>query len=243
MEGLRLGLSGIALLYVFLAGLKTVVDFDLGWQMATGRYLLSHHAVPRTEMFSYTAHGVEWIYPVLSCIVFYLLHQIGGYAAISCLCALSCVGCTAVLIYRRSLWAVVPAVVAVPVFASEIMPRASLFTMVMFTCCARILLEHFEEHRAPLWLLPLLMLFWVTLHTGFIAGIVLIAAYLIVEALETPFPSRRAAALLRIRRALPWFIATVAVTILNPWGIRIFVAVSRQQSVTRWQSAFLERLL
>src|ERR1700679_461281 len=125
MQGLRIGLGGIALLYALLAGLKTVVDFDLGWQMATGRYLLSHHAIPRTEIFSYTARGVEWIYPVLSCIAFYLLHRMGGYAAISWLCALSCAACTAVLIYRRSLWAVVLAVVAVPVFASEIMPRAS----------------------------------------------------------------------------------------------------------------------
>ena len=75
----------------FLAGLKTVVDFDLGWQMATGRYLLTHHAIPRTELFSYTAHGVEWIYPVLSGLVFYLLYQMGGYAAISWFCALACV--------------------------------------------------------------------------------------------------------------------------------------------------------
>src|ERR1700742_4667510 len=64
-RGFRVGLAVLALLYALIAGLKTVVDFDLGWQMASGRSLLSHHAVPRTEMFSYTAHGVEWIYPVL----------------------------------------------------------------------------------------------------------------------------------------------------------------------------------
>jgi hypothetical protein len=240
MGGLRLGLCISALIYALIAGLKTVVDFDLGWQMAAGRYLLSHHAVPRTEMFSYTAHGVEWIYPVLSCTIFYLLHQAGGYAAISWLCALSCVACAAILIYRRSLWAVVLVILAVPVLASEIMPRASLFTMILFTCCARILLEHFEDRQSPLWLLPLLMLLWVNLHTGFIAGIALLAAYLIVEALETPFGSRRKAAIFRMRRAFLWLIATVAVTILNPWGIRIFDTVSRQQSVTGWQSAFLE---
>src|ERR1700761_6439844 len=133
-RALRIWLATLVLVYALIAGLKTVVDFDLGWQMATGRYLLSHHAIPRTEVFSYTAHGVEWIYPVLSCILFYLFHQLGGYAAISWLCALSCVGCAAVLIYRRSLWAVVPVVLAVPVLASEIMPRASLFTMLLFTC-------------------------------------------------------------------------------------------------------------
>jgi tetratricopeptide (TPR) repeat protein len=239
-RALRIGLATLALIYALIAGLKTVVDFDLGWQMASGRYLLSHHAVPRTEMFSYTAHGVEWIYPVLSCVVFYLLYQLGGYAAISWLCALTCVGCAAVLVYRRSLSSAVLAVVAVPVLASETMPRASLFTMILFACFARILLEHFESRRAPLWLLPPLMLLWVNLHTGFIAGIALIAAYLLVEALETPFLSRRTSAIARVRHALPWLIATFAVTICNPWGVRIFLAVSRQQGVTRWQSVFLE---
>ena len=230
----------LTLTYAFLAGLKTVVDFDLGWQMAGARYLVAHHTIPRTELFSYTAHGSEWIYPVLSGLVFYLLHQMGGYAAISWFCALTCVATAAVLIYKRNLWAVALALLAVPVLASEIMPRASLFTIFFFTCFARILVDHFEGRRSPLWLLPLLMVFWVNLHTGFVAGCALAGAYLIVEALELPFHARRTAAISRLRRASPWLIAAVVVTVINPWGVRIFAAISRQESVVRWQSASLE---
>jgi tetratricopeptide (TPR) repeat protein len=240
MGGVYACLVLLTLTYALLAGLKTVVDFDLGWQMATGRYLLAHHAIPRTELFSYTAHGTEWIYPVLSGLVFYLLYQMGGYAAISWFCALACVAAAAVLIYNRNLWAVVLALLAVPVLSSEVMPRASLFTIILFTCFARILVDYFEGRRSPLWLLPLLMVFWVNLHTGFVAGCVLVGAYLVVEALEIPFSSRRTAALSRLKRALPWLIAAVLVTMINPWGIRIFAAISRQQSVIRWQSASLE---
>jgi tetratricopeptide (TPR) repeat protein len=235
-----IGLAFLALIYALLAGLKTVVDFDLGWQMATGRYLLTHHAIPRTALFSYTAPDVEWIYPVFSGILFHLLFHLGGYAAISWLCALTCVGCVTVLIYKRSLWAVALAVLAVPVFASEIMPRASLFTMFLFTCFGRILVQHFEDRESPLWLLPLLMLFWVNLHTGFIAGLALMAAYLIVEALELPFISRRAAAISRIQKVLPWLISTALITLLNPWGPRIFVAIARQQAAIRGQSVSLQ---
>jgi tetratricopeptide (TPR) repeat protein len=237
---LYLGLVLLALTYALLAGLKTVVDFDLGWQMATGRYLLTHHAIPRAALFSYTAHGVEWIYPIFSGVLFYLLYQTGGYAAISWLCALACLGCVAVLIYKRSFWAVALAVLAVPVFASEIMPRASLFTMVLCTCFARILVQHFEDRRAPLWLLPLLMLVWVNLHTGFIAGYALMAAYLTVEALETPFLSRRAAAITRLKNAIPWLVPAAVIALINPWGIRIFVAIARQRSAIRGETLFLE---
>jgi tetratricopeptide (TPR) repeat protein len=240
MGGIYACLVFLTLTYALLAGLKTVVDFDLGWQMATGRYLLAHHAIPRTELFSYTAHGTEWIYPVLSGLVFYLLYQMGGYAAISWFCALACVATAAVLIYKRNLWAVVLALLAVPVLSSEVMPRASLFTIILFTCFARILVDYFEGRRSPLWLLPLLMVFWVNLHTGFVAGCVLVGAYLVVEALEIPFSSRRTAAISRLKRALPWLIAAVLVTMINPWGIRIFAAISRQQSVILWQSASLE---
>src|ERR1700677_1847521 len=85
MAQLHLCLALLALAYALLAGLKTVVDFDLGWQMATGRYLLLHHAIPRTDLFSYTARGVEWIYPVLSRTIFYLLSRIGGRSGLSSL--------------------------------------------------------------------------------------------------------------------------------------------------------------
>jgi tetratricopeptide (TPR) repeat protein len=240
MKRLHLFLVFLALFYALLAGLKTVADFDLGWQMATGRYVLSHFTIPRTALFSYTAAGVEWIYPVFSGIVFYLLYQAGGYAAISWLVALACVGCVAVLTFKRGFYAVLLALLAVPVFASEIMPRASLFTMVLFTCFARIMVQHFENRRAPLWLLPLLMLVWVNLHTGFVAGYALMAAYLVVEALEVPFPSRRAAAISRVKTSVPWLICAALVTVLNPWGVRIFAAISRQQAVVPGQSVYLE---
>jgi tetratricopeptide (TPR) repeat protein len=240
MKRLQLFLVFLALLYALLAGIKTVADFDLGWQMATGRYVLSHFTIPHTALFSYTAAGVEWIYPVFSGVVFYLLYQTGGYAAISWLIALACVGCVAVLTFRRGFYAVLLAVLAVPVFASEIMPRASLFTMVLFTCFARIMVQHFENRRAPLWLLPVLMLLWVNLHTGFIAGYALMAAYLVVETLELPFPSRRAAAIARVKKFVPWLICAALIAVLNPWGVRIFAAISRQQAVLRGQSVSLE---
>jgi hypothetical protein len=50
-------LAAVALVYALLAGLKTIAEFDLGWQMATGRWIAQHHQIPSTEVFSYTAAG------------------------------------------------------------------------------------------------------------------------------------------------------------------------------------------
>jgi hypothetical protein len=49
----------------FLSGLRTVGDFDLGWQLATGRWVVHQVSIPSTEIFSYTAAGQPWIYPVV----------------------------------------------------------------------------------------------------------------------------------------------------------------------------------
>jgi hypothetical protein len=54
---LFLALGAIALVYAFLAGLRTVSDPDLGWQLATGRWVAQHHHVFSTDVFSYTACG------------------------------------------------------------------------------------------------------------------------------------------------------------------------------------------
>ena len=80
---LFLVLAAIALLYAFLAGLRTLSDPDLGWQLATGRWVAQHHHIFSTDVFSYTAQGEPWIYPVGSGLVFYAAYLLGGYALIS----------------------------------------------------------------------------------------------------------------------------------------------------------------
>jgi tetratricopeptide (TPR) repeat protein len=72
------------------------------------------------------------------------------------------------------------------------------------------------------------MLAWVNLHLGFIVGLAMMGAYVLLEVLELPFATRRSAAWIRLRRATPWLLAAGLTTLLNPWGPRIYVAVARQ---------------
>src|SRR5205823_4436620 len=36
-------------------------DPDPYWQVATGRWILAHHAVPHQDVFSYTMNGAPWV--------------------------------------------------------------------------------------------------------------------------------------------------------------------------------------
>ena len=218
-------LAVVALTFALLSGLRTVTDWDLGWQMATGRWILQHHRIPSTDVLSYTAQGKPWRYPVGSGILFYLLYVLGHYTLLSILGAAACVSTVALLLRRGSWVTAVLAILAIPRIALRTTPRAEIFTVILFAAFLTVLWEQFETGRARLWLLPLLMVAWVNLHLGLTAGLGLIAGYVFLECLELLWPKRRAPAIARLRRAWPWFLATVAAILVNPWGWRVFATM------------------
>ena len=234
----------VAVVYGALAGLQTVGDFDTGWFLASGRYVLQHYHVPSTEVFSYTAKGAPWVYPPFSGVVLYLAFLAGGFAALSWLNAAGSV-CAAALLLRGGGWvSALLAIVAVPLLAARTAPRGELFSTVLFAAYASLLWQQFQTGKARLWLLPILMVAWVNLHAGFIAGLALLAAYVALEVLEIPFSQRRSVALARLRTAGPWILATFAASLLNRWGAAIYAVLMRQEqalalyseSIGEWSS-------
>ncbi len=237
---LFLMLGTIALIYAFLAGLRTVSDPDLGWQLATGRWVAQHHHVFSTDVFSYTADGEPWVYPVGSGLIFYAVYLLGGFALISWIGAAACVGSVALLLRRGSVVSAGIAIVGIPLIAYRTTPRAEMFTVVLFAAYLSLLWQNYQTSRAPLWLLPLLMIAWVNLHLGFVAGLALIAAFVGVELLELPSSEkRRREALQRLKHALPWFAVTAGATLVNPWGWGLYQALLRQEHAMELHSHFI----
>ena len=37
-----------------------LVDADVGWHIRTGEYVLDHHAVPQTDLYSFSKAGAPW---------------------------------------------------------------------------------------------------------------------------------------------------------------------------------------
>jgi hypothetical protein len=184
---LRPALMAIALVYAFLAGLHTVSETDLGWQMATGRYIVQHHQIPSTTLFTYTVPDSTWIYPPFPGVIFYLLYLIGGYSALSWFSALACTATVALAVWRGGSVTAALAILAVPAIAFRIVPRADLFTTVLFAAVLVLLARYYEGHPVRLWPLPVLMLLWVNLHHGFVAGLALMGAYVFSEVCDLLF--------------------------------------------------------
>jgi len=104
-----------------------------------------------------------------------------------------------------------------------------MFTTILFAAFLGLLWLHYRRGRAPLWLLPLLMIAWVNLHLGFVAGLAACCAYVLLELADLLFPQRRQAARARLGQAWRWLVLTGVATLLNPWGVRIYAALMRQQ--------------
>ncbi len=212
----------LVLATAFCAGLHTVSDFDMGWHLATGRYVVQHHQIPSTDVLSFTSAGKPWEYPPFAGALFYLIFLVFGYSGLSWVTALACVSVVAYLVRRGDLASGVLALLAVQSIAARSAPRADLFSTVFFALFLGELWFYRLGLRARLWLLPVMMFLWVNLHPGFIAGLGAIVAYLLLEAADLPFQGRRKAVLLRLRKAWPFLAAAAAVTLLNPWGSGIY---------------------
>jgi len=196
----------------------------MGWQLATGRYVVQHHQIPRLDVLTFTSAGKPWAYPPFAGVLFYLTYNAFGYAGLSWFCALACLAVAAYLVRWGDIGSALLAMLAVQSIAARTAPRADLFSTVFFALFLGELWAYHRGIRSRLWLLPVIMLLWVNLHPGFIAGLGAIGAYLLIEVSDLVFAGRRQAVLLRLRKIWPWLAACGGATLVNPWGPKIYVS-------------------
>ena len=94
------------------AGLRTIT-VDMGWRLATGRWVVEHHAIPSTDVLSYTTAGHRWVYPPFAGALLYFIYTAAGSAGLSVCCALACVAVVAYLVRRRDTASLVLAMCAI----------------------------------------------------------------------------------------------------------------------------------
>ena len=233
----------VVLLYAAAAGYRTLGDSDLPWQLRDARYLIAKGRIASHDVFSYTAAGQPWTYPQLAGLIFYVLYALGGYTALTWLSVAASVAATAAVIaVRPSLLSAALAALAVPLIAWRTTVRADLFTTVLFAVSLLLLLRGAALRRV--WLLPLITLLWVNLHSGFIVCFVLLGLFLLSALItrdpagdnsaapvrersqgKAPLPYGRGSVALALAAALS---GAVLATLVNPFGLRIWTIFFRQ---------------
>jgi len=162
-------------------------DTDTAWHIRTGDYIVARIEVPKADIFSYRKYGETWVaHEWLADVIFSLLHRFAGLNGIVCFAAFV-IAFTIFLLfkmletYRLNIF-VVTAVTVLAAVTSSVhwLARPHIFSMCL-TLLWYFLLE--SHQRSPqmrhLFFFPVLMVFWVNLHGGYLVGFVLLGIYCI----------------------------------------------------------------
>lgn len=222
---------------------------DTWWHLATGRWIVQHHAVPHVDPFSYTFGGKPWIaHEYLSEVILYLTYVAAGLPGLVMVSAgLLTLGFW--LVYRRCTGPVVVNGAAVLLGAVSALPgislRPQMFTFALGAVYLWIL-DRYQRERKPaalLWL-PVLMLLWVQLHGGYILGLAIVGVIFAGAVLDALAPGKPANVLKKNEiLALLWtLLACGAVVLLNPFGVAaytqpfVIMGMRINQQILEWQT-------
>jgi hypothetical protein len=206
-------------------------DFDLGWHLRTGEWILQHHAVPQTDPFSGTLAGKPWqAYSWLFEVLLTKLVQNLGLVGIVAYTGSMVMAITIALYHlvRRlqgdfSL-AVLLTFVTGFSLAHLYTPRPWMFTILFFALELNILMHARRTGRVrELAWLPLIFCLWANIHIEYIDGL-LVLGLAFAESILAHWWS---AAETRVKpgwMAGALFVSVLA-TLANPYGWRVYGVV------------------
>src|SRR5262245_25907890 len=195
-------------------------DPDTYWHITTGKWILTERAVPRHDIFSYTAVGRPWVnIEWLAQIILFSIYDWFGWRGLVLLCALV-IALTFVLLYAllarelRPTVALGAAALSLAFASSHFLARPHLLTLPIIVVWTAFLARASDENRRPsFWLLPLMVL-WANLHGGFTLGLLLAAGFGLEATIAAPSTDRR-------RVAIAWLsflAAALLVSCVTPYG-------------------------
>lgn len=221
MHGLLPLWAGIAVYALLLAAGKALLnDPDTYWQIAIGQWILDHHAVPQTDIYSFTMRGQPWISTQwLAQVIYALVYGVAGWTGPVVLGA-GAVAVTIAMLTRfldkrlPTTATLVLVATALALMAGHLVARPHLLAMPVMVAWVAGLVNAMDRKSAPsFWLLPLMAL-WANLHGGFILGLALIGPIGIDAIWHAPKAMQRALLL----RWVVFGIAALAASCVTPYG-------------------------
>jgi hypothetical protein len=158
-------------------------DGDTFWHVAAGRWMLAHGAVPATDPFSYTFVGRPWMaHEWLSEVAMAGAWRAAGWSGVMMLTG-AATGALAAALGRWLLrWLSLPATLAtlalsLACVAPGALARPHFLVLPVLAIWTIALLSARERRRAPALWLALMMALWANLHSSFVIGLLIAAAF------------------------------------------------------------------
>ena len=237
-------LLAIVCCLVYLHASAPVTSNDLFWQIETGEHLVQVGEFPERDVFSYTADQLDWhVHEWLTQVLFYGLHQVGGFPVLRLLTGLMAVAILLMVFHlaRTEIGHSLPAALVVMAFAllgtTRLQTQPTLFSMALLL----LLITWLTRHRGT-WQLPhavgmvALVVAWVNLHAVGLLALVVYGAYLVALALkwflqwQGPVPGWEHRGGENLLRHALTLLAACGASLCNPSGFRLYAFAFRDDS-------------
>ncbi|MFH1369164.1 MAG: hypothetical protein ABII64_08565 [Elusimicrobiota bacterium] len=205
-------LYGVLLAMVFALSIFRITDNDVWWHLKTGEYILKNLTIPSTDIFSYTIYGKPWLaFEWLAQTLLYCVYWASGLSGLTVFKALA-----ASLIFfivlrsckeRNPYINAAIAALAFLVLRDGLRERPQLFTYFF----AAAYTYEFRKKTKPLFVIPLMQVFWANMHgPASLIGVGLTALYVMFDEA------------LNAERKAVLFFGTAAAAFITPHGYKIF---------------------
>ena len=211
---------------MLLSGNRLLNDPDTMWQITVGQWILDHHAVPQTDIYSFTMNGqpwisTQWLAQVLFARAFALFGWSGPVVLASGAIALTFALLAANLCRRLSESATLVSIAAaLALTAPHLLARPHVLAMPVMVLWIGGVIDAADRREAPsFWLLSLIAL-WANLHGGFVFGVFFAGAVALDCIVGAEAATRKALVL----RWAAFGLAALAAACCTPYGWNAMLA-------------------
>ena len=242
-----------AALAVVARSFTVALNTDVWFHLAAGRLIWEQRGVPAVDSWSYTAAGHRWInHEWLSDLVLYGWSRAFGLDALMAwqwlllLAAFLLLFRLLVRLGSSHLAGFLILALTLQVAAPFFDLRPQLWSLLCFVLLVQLALIR----EGPLWLLPVVFLFWANLHAGVVFGLgalaVIVAIVAIVAIGATGATAEIGARRRRLRRLGLTALACLGAVLINPFGVEILTyplrllsaSAASRELISEWRPPF-----
>lgn len=207
-------------------------DGDTGYHIRAGKFILDTFSIPRHDIFSFLSPPIPWTaHEWLSEVIMAVVHTAFGLTGVVIFFAFL-ISLVYYLLYRMNCTSknniILAILVTLLVMVSSTfhwLARPHIFSQILLVVWYFILNAYHYRNKSYLYLLPLLMVLWVNLHGGFIAGFILLGVYCIgnvVQSFSSEAEKRRLSRKKTVTLAFVSVLCLLA-ALINPYGYHILM--------------------
>jgi len=230
---------------VLARSFTVALNTDVWFHLAAGRLIWEQRGVPAVDSWSYTAAGQRWInHEWLSDLILYGWNRAFGLDALMAWQWLLLLA-TFLLLFRLLVRLGSSYLAGFLILALTLQVAGPFFDLrpqLWSLLCFVLLVQLALIREGPLWLLPVLFLFWANLHAGVVFGLGALAVIVVSVAIAAVGADRRRP----LQRLGVTALACLGAVLMNPFGVEVLTyplrllsaSAASRELISEWRPPF-----